>query len=29
MVLSLGDFKFKALNFENLERSLEYGISSQ
>lgn len=29
MVLLLGNFKFKALNFENLERNLEYGINSQ
>ncbi|EAL6627784.1 phage tail protein, partial [Campylobacter jejuni] len=24
MVLALGEFEFKALNFDNLERSLEY-----
>ncbi|EOX1399327.1 phage tail protein, partial [Campylobacter coli] len=26
MVLALGEFEFKALNFDNLERSLEYNI---
>ncbi|HEC2935567.1 TPA: phage tail protein, partial [Campylobacter jejuni] len=25
MVLALGEFEFKALNFDNLERSLEFG----
>lgn len=29
MVLSLGGFAFAALNFEGLERSLEYGVKSQ
>lgn len=29
MVLALGEFEFKALNFDNLERSLEYNIQSQ
>ncbi|EAK8297437.1 phage tail protein [Campylobacter jejuni] len=29
MVLALGEFEFKALNFDNLERSLEYNIRSQ
>ncbi|TEY01273.1 phage tail protein [Campylobacter sp. US33a] len=29
MVLALGDFEFKALNFDNLERSLDFNIQSQ
>lgn len=29
MVLALGDFEFKALNFDDLERNLEFGIQSQ
>lgn len=29
MVLALGEFEFKALNFDDLERNLEFGIQSQ
>lgn len=29
MVLALGEFEFKALNFDGLERSLDFNIQSQ
>lgn len=29
MVLALGDFEFRALNFDSLERSLDFKIQSQ
>lgn len=29
MVLALGEFEFKALNFDSLERSLDFNIQSQ
>lgn len=29
MVLSLGDFEFKALNFDQLQKSIDFGIKSQ